>query len=143
MMRALILTTLLATAAVAAEPYDTPSNEFGLLVGGTFPDEGLVGDDDKFDPNPLVGVRYARLLEHVAIFGDGTWSPLDSAAGDVDLINLRVGAEWMFSPGKRWRWFISGAGGWMNVNPEDFSDFNRGFVSVGAGQRIGLGGMRG
>jgi outer membrane protein OmpA-like peptidoglycan-associated protein len=128
-----------ACGAGAALAADEPKNEAGILLGFGFPDKEFVGESKDYRPNLLLGLRLAHLMENerLAWFLDGTVVPYNGATslGDVRNLNARTGLEYLFSPEKTDRWFLSGAVGWMGFYPDFGDDFSRGMVSLGVGRR--------
>ncbi len=124
--------TLVGATARAAE---MPERELGLLLGGGWADQDLVGGQDD-EVNPLFGLRYGqRLGTATNFFGDLVFGPYDgNRVGDADVTTLRGGLEWLFSRQQRYNWFLSGGLGVMNVNTDSGPDFTRPMASLGVGQ---------
>ncbi len=139
--RSLILAVLAALAvpaiATLVRAAEAPSYEAGVLVGGAVGDKRLVGDDKDTRLNALLGLRLAHAFTpRWNLFTDATWVKYKGdIAGDVNVGAARLGAEFVFSPERTWRWFIAASGGWMNVDPEIGSSRNSSLVSAGFGMR--------
>jgi OOP family OmpA-OmpF porin len=135
---------LLAAAVTAgmAHAADMPDRELGVLLGGGWADEDLVGGKDD-EVNPLFGLRYGqRLNDNFNLFGDlvrGAYDGNQAGVGDADVTTLRGGVEWLFSKQQRYNWFLSGGVGLMNVNTDGNVDFTRPMASLGVGQAWAVG----
>lgn len=129
-----------ATTAILAQTDEAPK-ELGFLIGASVADRDLVGPEQDDDPAPVLGVRYGQLFgERWGLFADATYAVHDgdTALGDVDNLATRVGVEWILSPAASWKWYVEGSGGWLHVDPDFGSSIDRGFASVGIGQRHAL-----
>ena len=132
---------LVASAPARAQHDDeaTPSWDFGLLLGGGFPDTPVVGDGQDRQFNLLYGLRLGHLFtDHWGIFVDGIINPLDgdTALGDVDEQGVQAGGEYILNPGSYGRWFISAGAGRAWYKPEQASNFDGWRYSLGFGQRF-------
>jgi len=132
-----LLAGLAAVGGVAAHAAEMPERELGLLLGGGWADENLVGGKDD-EVNPLLGLRYGqRLGIDTNFFGDlvvGSYDGNRAGVGDADITTLRGGLEWLFSKQQRYNWFLAGGLGLMNVNTDSGPDFTRPMASLGVGQ---------
>ncbi|HQS98713.1 MAG: hypothetical protein B7Y26_05670 [Hydrogenophilales bacterium 16-64-46] len=132
-----LLAGLAALGGSAASAAEMPERELGLLFGGGWADEDLVGGKDS-EVNPLFGLRYGqRLNDSYNLFGDLVYGPYDgnrAGVGDADVTTLRGGLEWLFSKQQRYNWFLSGGLGLMNVDTDGSIDFTRPMASLGVGQ---------
>jgi OOP family OmpA-OmpF porin len=132
-----LLAGLAALGGAAANAAEMPERELGLLLGGGWADEDLVGGKDN-EVNPLFGLRYGqRLNDSYNLFGDLVYGPYDgnrAGVGDADVTTLRGGLEWLFSKQQRYNWFLSGGLGLMNVDTDGSVDFTRPMASLGIGQ---------
>ncbi len=137
-----LLAGLTVLGGATAQASEMPERELGLLLGGGWADEDLVGGKDD-EVNPLFGLRYGqRLGSDFNLFGDMVYGPYDgnrAGVGDADLTTLRGGLEWLFSKQQRYNWFLSGGLGLMNVNTDNGPDFTRPMASLGLGQSWGVG----
>jgi len=108
------------------------------MAGVSRADE-LITDPDKYPALGGIGVfRYTRLFtDHLGGFFDLSWAqyPGGDEWPQTKVPEARIGAEWLFSPGAKWRWSFTLGGGWMSVRPKDVESFDRGFVSAAIGQR--------
>ncbi len=132
-----LLAGLAALGGTAVNAAEMPQRELGLLFGGGWADEDLVGSKDD-EVNPLFGLRYGQSLnEQFNFFGDLVYGPYDgnrAGVGDADVTTLRGGLEWLFSRQQKYNWFLSGGLGLMNVNTDGNVDFTRPMASLGLGQ---------
>jgi OOP family OmpA-OmpF porin len=132
-----LLAGLVTLGGATARAAEMPERELGLLLGGGWADQDLVGGKDG-DVNPLFGLRYGqRLGTATNFFGDLVVSPYDgnrAGVGDADVATLRGGLEWLFSRQQRYNWFLAGGLGVMNVNTDSGPDFTRPMASLGVGQ---------
>lgn len=131
------LAGLAALGGAMANAAEMPEREAGLLLGGGWADEDLVGSKDD-EVNPLFGLRYGQHLnDNFNFFGDLVYGPYDgnrAGVGDADVTTLRGGLEWLFSRQQKHNWFLSGGLGLMNVNTDGNVDFTRPMASLGLGQ---------
>ncbi len=132
-----LLAGLAALGGATANAAEMPQRELGLLFGGGWADENLVGGKDD-EANPLFGLRYGQSLnEQFNFFGDlvyGAYNGDRAGVGDADVTTLRGGLEWLFSKQQKYNWFLSGGLGLMNVNTDSGPDFTRPMGSLGIGQ---------
>ncbi len=132
-----LLASLVMLGGASAQAAEMPERELGLLLGGGWADENLVGGKDN-EVNPLFGLRYGqRLNDNFNFFGDLVYGPYDgnrAGVGDADVTTLRGGLEWLLSRQQRYNWFLSGGLGLMNVNTDSGPDFTRPMASLGLGQ---------
>lgn len=140
MMRTVFrLATAILTVALLASPATRAAdNEFGILVGGAWGDDSMVGPSEDHRFNPLLGIRYGHAFsEHWGMFADVTWVPYQAATvdGNVDLTNVRIGAEWLVGVGAGWRFFVAAGVGGMNGHPDVSENFTRPLGSLGVGFR--------
>jgi OOP family OmpA-OmpF porin len=127
---------------------DFANDELGLLLGGGWADEELVGGNDG-DVNPIVGIRYGhRLSERFNFFTDVVGGPYNGdlpLIDDVGIVTGRGGLEWLFAKGANHDWFLSGGLGLMYVYLDENGtaglekDFYEPMASVGLGQRWEVG----
>jgi OOP family OmpA-OmpF porin len=137
-----LLAGLAAWGGATAHAAEGPERELGLLLGGGWADEDLVGSkDDEF--SPLFGLRYGqRLNDDFNVFGDLVYGPYNgdrAGVGDAGVTTLRGGVEWLFSLQQRYHWFLSGGLGLMNVDTDGDVDFTRPMASLGLGQSWAVG----
>ena len=127
---------LLAAVGAAANAAEMPERELGLLLGGGWADEELVGGKDR-DVNPLIGLRYGHRLGYsFNFFSDVVGGPYNGdvpAIDDSGVVTARGGLEWVFSRQQRHDWFLSGGVGAMYVEVNEDDDFIEPMVSVGLG----------
>jgi OmpA-OmpF porin, OOP family len=132
-----LLAGLVTLGGATVQAAEMPERELGLLLGGGWADENLVGSKDD-EVNPLFGLRYGqRLGTATNFFGDLVYGPYDgnrAGVGDADVLTLRGGLEWLFSRQQKYNWFLSGGLGLMNVNTDNGPDFTRPMASLGVGQ---------
>jgi OOP family OmpA-OmpF porin len=132
-----LLAGLAALGGATVNAAEMPERELGLLFGGGWADQDLVGGKDD-EVNPLFGLRYGqRLGTSTNFFGDLVYGPHDgnrAGVGDADVTTLRGGLEWLFSKQQRYNWFLAGGLGVMNVNTDNGPDFTRPMASLGVGQ---------
>lgn len=132
-----LLTGLAALGGASVNAADGPEREVGLLLGGGWADEELVGSKDG-DANPLLGLRYGhRLGYRFNFFGDVVGGPYNGDAPNIDdlgIVTARGGLEWLFASGARYDWFLSGGVGAMYVYLSEDDDFIEPMASVGLGQ---------
>ncbi len=137
-----LLAGLVTLGGATAQAAEMPERELGLLLGGGWADEDLVGGKDD-EVNPLFGLRYGqRLSDNYNFFGDLVYGPYDgnrAGVGDADVTTLRGGLEWLFSKQQKYNWFLSGGLGLMNVNTDNGPDFTRPLASLGVGQAWAVG----
>lgn len=130
----------LMAAGAAVHAAEMTERELGLLLGGGWADEDLVGGRDD-EINPVFGLRYGqRLSDRVSFFGDLVYGPYDGdRVGDAEVTTVRGGLEWLISRRQRYNWFLSGGVGLMNVNTDTGPDFTRPMASLGVGQAWAVG----
>ncbi|MFP5381950.1 MAG: OmpA family protein [Gammaproteobacteria bacterium] len=135
---AMLAALWVATASAGAA--EMPERGLGLLLGGGWADENLVGGKDG-EVNPLFGLRYGqRLRDDINFFGDLVYGSYDgNLVGDADLTTVRGGLEWLISRQQRYNWFLSGGFGLMNVDTDSGPDFTRPMASLGVGQDWAVG----
>lgn len=144
MMRKSHLPSLLAGMLLlgSVQAADMADRELGLLLGGAFGSDRLVGSKDG-EINPLIGLRYGQKLgTDFNFFSDLTYVPYNgnlSTVGDSKVTTLRAGAEWLLSKQPRYNWFASFGAGMINVNRDIGQDFTRPQGSVGFGQAWAVG----
>ena len=132
-----LLAGLATLGGATAQAAEMPERDLGLLLGGGWADEDLVGGKDD-EVNPLFGLRYGqRLNDDFNVFGDLVYGAYDgnrAGVGDADVTTLRGGLEWLFSRQQNYNWFLSGGLGLMNVDSDGPVDFTRPMASLGVGQ---------
>lgn len=125
-----------------AQAADMADKELGLLLGGAFGSDRLVGGKDG-DVNPLIGLRYGQKLgSDFNFFSDFTYVPYKgnlSTVGDSKVWTLRAGAEWLLFKEPKYNWFAAFGAGMINVNRDIGQDFTRPQGSVGFGQAWAVG----
>lgn len=112
-------------------------NEFGVLFGGAYGDEDLLGKEGANNPNWLGGFRFGHMAsERLGVFTDLVHIPYngEGAFGNVRETAGRVGIEW-FMWGKNWRTFLAPSLGLAVFNPSVGGDALRPIGSLGFGQR--------
>ncbi len=121
---------------------DMSDKELGLLLGGAFGSDRLVGSKDG-DVNPLIGFRYGQKLgSDFNFFSDFTYVPYKgnlSTVGDSKVWTLRAGAEWLLFKEPKYNWFAAFSAGLINVNRDIGNDFMRSQGSLGFGQEWAVG----
>jgi len=137
---AVIAVALLISPGPAAEV--EKGGEIGVVVGAIFPDEAMSGDSGSIDPT--IGLRGGSVFaRHWGWFVDGLYSVVgtEGLLGDARTVTGRTGFEFIFTPEKRARFFISLGAGWMVVDYEESASawFHRPLAALGFGQRIGMG----
>jgi OOP family OmpA-OmpF porin len=121
----------------------TPSWDIGLVLGGGFPDDPLVGDGKAQHFNFLYGLRGGHLFnDHWGIFADAIENPLegDEAHGDGKEQGVQAGLQYIFNPGSFGRWFVAAGGGraWYKPDASGVPDFDGWRASLGIGQRFAM-----
>ncbi len=138
-----IALVLLGFAPARADEEVTPSWDIGLVLGGGFPDDPLVGDGEAQHFNFLYGLRGGHLFnDHWGIFADAIENPLegDTAHGDSKEQGVQAGLQYIFNPGSFGRWFVAAGGGraWYRPEASGVPDFDGWRASLGIGQRFAM-----
>lgn len=132
----------LASLCGSVHAAEMPEYELGVLLGGGWVDDRLVGGKDG-EANPLLGLRYSqRLNRDFRFFGDlvhGAYDGDRAGVGDAELAALRGGVEWLFSRQRQYDWFLAGGVGLVHADSDGGVDFTRPAASLGLGQSWAVG----
>jgi outer membrane protein OmpA-like peptidoglycan-associated protein len=146
------LALCLAIGGTGASADDRRGGEVGILAGALAPDDALTLDDSSVEP--FLGLRggsvftrrwgwyidawYAELdTLHTRLSPTGPGAPL----GTARTVTGRTGIDWLFTPERDVRWFVTAGAAWTKVDFEHGGpeDFHRPAASVGGGQRLRIG----
>jgi OOP family OmpA-OmpF porin len=134
-----VLIALLAASPGAAD--DSRGGEAGVLIGVISPDEEMTGDTSSTEVTAglrggsVFATRWGWYID--ALYSDiGTTRGL----GNARTVIGRTGMDYLFTPERDGRWFVTFGAGWMVVDYEDaaYEDFHNPIASLGFGQRIRL-----
>jgi outer membrane protein OmpA-like peptidoglycan-associated protein len=137
----ILLVALLLTCPLAAVADDRRGGEAGFVVGGILTDDEMTRDDGAVEPT--FGLRGGSVFtRHIGWYVDGLYSEIDTlrARGTGRTVVGRSGIDWLFTPERDARFFVTFAAGWMVVDYENSAadDFHNPLASIGFGQRIRL-----
>lgn len=139
---ATMLAVWLAAGSLPIVADDGRGGEVGFVVGAFSADDEMTGDSGATELS--LGLRGGAVFtRHIGWFVDGLYTNVatDNGLGDARTVIGRTGIDWLFSPQREARWFVSAGFGWMVVDYEDasYEDFHNPLAALGFGQRIRVG----